>query len=230
MKRILKVFTWFEITVTILAIAIIIASHLIFGGNSYTQMIASILGVFAVLFTAKGNPLGQVLLIAFAVFYGIISFASRYYGEMITYIGMSLPMAIIALISWLKNPYKGNKSQVKINTLKYKELCLLVVIATLVTIAFYFILRALGTANLLPSTISVTTSFIAAYLTFRRSPLYALGYALNDIVLIVLWGLMAINDRSYITVVACFVVFFVFDLYGLFNWHKMANKQKLGED
>lgn len=50
----------------------------------------------------------------------------------------------------------------------------------------YFILRAFNTANIIPGTISVTTSFVAVYLTFRRSPYFALAYAANDVVLIVL--------------------------------------------
>lgn len=94
-----------------------------------------------------------------------------------------------------------------------------------VTAAFYFILKALGTANLLPSTVSVTTSFLAVYLTFRRSPLYALGYAANDVVLIILWLLAARSDKGYLSVVVCFAVFLVNDIYGFLNWRRMEKKQ-----
>lgn len=50
----------------------------------------------------------------FSIMYGIISYSFCYYGEMITYIGMTLPMAAVSLVSWLKNPYKSSKSQVKV--------------------------------------------------------------------------------------------------------------------
>lgn len=33
-----------------------------------------------------------------------------------------------------------------------------------------------NTTNLIPSTISVTTSFLAVYLTFRRSPYFAISF------------------------------------------------------
>ena len=94
-----------------------------------------------------------------------------------------------------------------------------------VTLLFYFILRYFHTANLLPSTISVTTSFLAVYLTFRRSPLYALGYAANDVVLIVLWLLAARSDKGYLSVVVCFAAFLANDLYGFINWRRMEKKQ-----
>ena len=164
-------------------------------------------------------------MIIFSLLYGIISYSFSYYGEMITYLGMTLPMAIIALISWLKNPYKGKKSEVKINSLDKKEYIFMSGLTLIVTIVFYFILEAFNTTNIIPSTISVTTSFIAVYLTFRRSPYFALAYATNDIVLIVLWVLASIENYTYIPVVFCFIAFLFNDLYGFIYWQKMKEKQ-----
>ena len=94
-----------------------------------------------------------------------------------------------------------------------------------VTVIFYFVLRRLDTANLIPSTISVTTSFAAAYLTFRRTIYFSLAYAANDAVLIVLWGLASLSDHSYLAVLVCFIVFLANDLYGFFSWRKMQLRQ-----
>ena len=94
-----------------------------------------------------------------------------------------------------------------------------------VTAAFYFILRAFHTANLIPSTVSVTTSFLAVYLTARRSPFYALAYAANDVVLIVLWSLMAAEDLSALSMVICFCAFLLNDVYGFLNWMRMRRRQ-----
>ena len=70
----------------------------------------------------------------------MISFTFAYYGEMVTYLGMTAPMAVFALISWLQNPYNGNKSEVKINRLNQKEIVLMLVLTGVVTVLFYFIL------------------------------------------------------------------------------------------
>ena len=93
-------------------------------------------------------------------------------------------------------------------------------------IVFYFILKHFGTANLLPSTLSVTTSFIAVYLTFRRCPWFALAYAANDVVLIVLWVLASLTDIHYLSVTVCFVAFLFNDIYGFVNWQRMKKRQK----
>ena len=145
---------------------------------------------------------------------------------MITYLGMTLPMCVFALVSWLKNPYKDNKSEVAVAKLKKKDIPLIIISALAVSIAFYFILKNFNTANLLPSTFSVTTSFIAAFLTYKRSPFFALAYATNDIVLIVLWILATKEDISYISVIICFVVFLFNDLYGFSNWLRMQKRQQ----
>ncbi len=226
MKRIINYFTKFELALWLSSIGLILLTFFCFKESDYLKLSASLIGATALILTAKGNPIGQVLISIFAVLYGIISYACAYYGEMITYLGMSLPMAIIAIISWVKNPYKGNKAEVEVSDVKKREWIFIVLITVLVTVAFYFILGALNTANLIPSNISVTTSFLAAYLTFRRSPMYALFYALNDTVLIVLWVMMAIVDISYLSVIICFVVFLVNDLYGYFNWLRMQKRQK----
>ena len=144
---------------------------------------------------------------------------------MITYLGMTLPMGIFSLISWLKNPYNGNKSEVKVNQVGKKEQLFMCVLTALVTVVFYFILDFFHTANIIPSTFSVSTSFLAVYLSFRRSPYYAIAYAANDLVLIVLWILASLENTSYISVTVCFIAFLANDLYGFWNWKKMESRQ-----
>lgn len=221
----LSYFTKGELALWFTSVIAIIVSFLLFDRENFLTLTASLIGVTSLIFCAKGNPFGQVLIIIFSVFYGIISYSFAYYGEMITYLGMTAPMAVISLISWLKNPYDGNKSEVKVNRLNSGDIIIMILLTAVVTLVFYYILDALHTANMLFSTISVTTSFTAVFLTFRRSPFYAVGYALNDIVLIIMWILAAISDTSYISVVVCFVIFLVNDIYGFISWNKMQKRQ-----
>ncbi len=218
-------FTKGEFILWCISVISIIFSFWVFDGKNYIVLSASLIGVTSLIFNAKGNPFGQFLMIIFSLLYGFISFSYSYYGEMITYLGMTLPMAVFSLISWLKNPYNGNKSQVKVNQISKREHLILRIITLLVTFIFYFILKFFDTANIIPSTLSVTTSFIAVYLTFRRSPYFAIGYAANDIILIILWIMASLYNKTYISVVICFIVFLVNDIYGFINWQKMEAKQ-----
>lgn len=209
-----------------MSVLMIVVSFIAFDKNNYLTLTASLIGVTSLIFSAKGNPFGQFLMIIFSILYGMISFTFAYYGEMVTYLGMTAPMAVFALISWLQNPYNGNKSEVKINRLNQKEIVLMLVLTGVVTVLFYFILNVFDTANIIPSTISVTTSFMAVYLTFRRSAYFALAYAANDIVLIILWVMAAMSNISYLSVSICFVMFLVNDVYGYINWSRMKERQQ----
>lgn len=225
MKTIRTYFSKTELALWSVSVIFIIISFCVFDRESYLTLSASLIGVTSLIFNAKGNPIGQALMIVFSLLYGIISFTFAYYGEMITYLGMTMPMALFALISWLRNPYNGNKAEVKVNSISKKEQILMWVLAAIVTVVFFYILRYFNTANIVPSTLSVTTSFIAVYLTFRRCPTFALAYAANDIVLIVLWVMASVYDTKYISVVVCFVAFLVNDIYGYINWQRMKRRQ-----
>ena len=225
MKNLLRYFTRGEWTLWGGSVCLIVLAFLLFDRVNYLTLAASLIGVTSLLYNAKGNPIGQSLMVVFSGLYGIISYRFAYYGEMLTYVGMTGPMALFALISWLRNPYGGNRAEVAVDRLRKFEYVLLPFLTVLVTIGFYFILKFFHTANLLPSTLSVTTSFVAVYLTFRRNPFFALAYAANDVILIILWLLAARTDISYLSVVICFVTFLVNDLYGFVCWQKMRRRQ-----
>ena len=225
MKKLTSYFSKGELTLWGSSAALILVSFFLFDRVNFMTLAASLIGITSLIFNAKGNPIGQALMIVFSLLYGVISYTFSYFGEMITYLGMTGPMALFALISWLRNPYNGNRAEVAVNRLRKRELVLMYALTVVVTLAFYFILDHFNTANMLPSTLSVTTSFIAVYLTFRRSPYFALAYAANDVVLIVLWTLAAVEDISYLSVIICFVMFLVNDLYGFVSWKRMEKRQ-----
>ena len=220
--------TRFEWCLWGVSLAVVTASFLLGGRDGILSLIASLLGVTALIFVARGDVAGQALTIVFSILYAIVSFDLHYYGEMITYLCMSAPMAAFSVVSWLRHPYAENRSEVRMTRLKRSAAVLTVLLSLVVTAIFYFILRTLGNAELLVSTVSVTTSFLAAFLLFLRSPWYALAYAANDVVLIVLWIIAAMDDVSYLSMVACFLMFLCNDLYGFFNWLKLRRKQDAG--
>ena len=220
-------FTRLEKVLWSVSTGVILVTFLLFDRGNWLNLAASLIGVTSLIFCAKGHPVGQLLMIAFGLMYGLISWQVRYYGEMFTYLGMTLPMAAVALVAWLRNPFELGKAEVRVARITRRGWVLALALTAVVTAAFYYILGALGTANLIPSTVSVTTSFLAAYLTARRSPFYALAYAGNDLVLILLWVLMAREDPSSVSVIACFAAFLANDLYGFVSWRRMEKRQSV---
>lgn len=199
---------------------VVAVSNLLSGDVDWLTFTAAMIGVTSLVFAAKGNVWAQILMIAFSILYGIISWRFQYWGEMITYLGMTMPMAIWSTITWYKNPSGTNSSEVAIQRLNRKHIRGLLFFGIAVTGGFYIILQALHTPNIIFSTISITTSFLAASLTMLRSSYYALGYAANDVVLIVLWLLASLENPGYVPVAVNFLIFFFNDMYGFVSWKR----------
>ena len=207
------------------SLLIVTISNLVGGQLDYLTLVATWVGITSLIFAAKGNLIAQILMVIFSILYGIISFHFRYWGEMLTYLGMTMPMAIWSTITWLSNPSKEKKGEVAIQQLTKKHIKALLFFSVLVTGIFYAVLWRLQTPNLFFSTLSVATSFLAASLTMLRSSYYAMAYAANDLVLIILWSLAAIKNPVYIPVIMNFSIFFINDTYGFLSWRKRERIQ-----
>lgn len=201
------------------SLAIVILSNLLSTDIDVLTLVSACVGITSLIFAAKGNVWAQILMVVFSILYGLISWQFRYWGEMITYIGMTMPMAVWSTITWIKNPSESGQ-EVAIQKLTRKHVAGIAVAGVIVTAVVYMILKALDTPNILFSTISITTSFLAASLTMLRSSYYALGYASNDIILIVMWVLASIENPAYIPVVVNFIIFFFNDMYGFVSWKR----------
>lgn len=211
------------------SVAGIVAIFAIVPEKNPLTLIATLIGVTSLIFTAKGHVSGQILMIIFCILYAIVSLTFRYYGEAITYLFMTLPADVVSAVVWLKNPSKSGKSEVRMAHLNPKKSLIAFLITAVATIVFYFVLRALNTANLEISTVSIATSMISSVFTVMRLPYYALGYAANDIVLIIMWILASIENPVYAPMVLNFVIFLINDLYGFISWKKMRRIQDEAE-
>lgn len=137
-----------------------------------------------------------------------------------------IPISIMSIVSWLKNKSNNNENVVKVNKIHGKEYLYLSVFTIIATIGFYFLLKMLNTNELIISTVSLMTSLLASYLMFRRSSYYAVCFMLNDIILIILWSLVVINNSiAYLPTVITFIVFLINDTYGFIHWKMEEKKQ-----
>lgn len=225
MNNPIKTLTKREWSIWLGSIIIVLISNLATKDFDLLTLVAALTGVTSLIFAAKGNVWGQVLMILFNILYGIISFRFRYWGEMMTYLGMTLPMAVWSTITWIENPSENNGNEVQIQSLSKKHIVALCISGIIVTAVFYYILKSFNTPNIIFSTISIITSFIAASLTMLRSSYYAVWYAANDIVLIILWVLASLKDPAYIPVVVNFSIFFMNDMYGFMSWKQRELEQ-----
>lgn len=188
----------------------------------------SILCIITALLVAKGKNLGQVFGVIITILYSIVSFRNKFYGEIIIYIFMMLPMYIIGIISWIKHQNKETNT-VDVNKIKRKEWLLVNLISIVIFIGIYYVLKSFNTNELIVSTVSVVASLFAIYLQIRRSRFSFYFYIINDLILIVLWGIPVIAGNLLILpMVFNPTINLINDSYGVYNWRKLEEKQAKG--
>lgn len=225
MKKLFKDWSVFEMILLTASPLIVLLVGIIFKNDVLTMM-TSIVGIICALLLAKGLILGQFFGIAIVILYSIVSYKNGFYGEMLIYLIIMLPMYIWGIIEWLKHK-NGETKSVEVNSIKWKE-WLIVVLCSIVTfVGFYFLLKSLNTNELIVSTLSVVDNIFAIYLLARRSKYGFVSYIVNDLILIVLWGIPIIQGNLLLLAMLINpIVNLVNDTYGVINWNKMQRKQK----
>jgi len=220
----LKDWTKLEKMLLIGSIIVVSLVGIIFKSDLLTT-ICSIVGIITALLLAKGKNLGQIFGLLIVALYSIVSFKNGYYGEVIIYLGIMLPMYIIGIISWLKHQNKETNS-VEVNKIKAKEWCIVFIVSIVAFTLIYFLLKMFNTNQLIISSLSVIDSLFAVYLGVRRSKYSFYFYVINDLILIALWGIPVIGG-SLILLPMVFnpLINLINDLYGIYNWRKLERIQ-----
>ena len=219
MKKYLKSWNKFEITLLILSVVLILGLG-IYLKCGFLATIVPFIGFFSALNQAKGHVVGQIVGVLLAILYSIMSYNNQYYGEVIVYLIVILPLYISGIYTWLKN--KDKKSEkVKQNILEKKEWYSLLFVNILLFVGLYFLLKYFNTSNLLVSTISMNINLTATYLLVRRSRYSFLFYLINAFILLILWGLPVLNGNILLLpMVFDAVLLLINNLYGLHSWSK----------
>ena len=223
--KLLKNWTKFERTFLCISIFSISLVSILFQSDILT-IACSIVGIIAILLIAKGKNSGQIWGILYTILYSIVSFRSKYYGEVFIYILFMLPMFIAGIIAWIKHKNTETDSE-EINGITKKEWFYIFLTVPIIFVGIYFLLKLFHTEELILSAVSAISSLLGIYLQIRRARSSFVFYMLNDILLILLWGLPVLRG-NYILLPMFLNVFFLFidDIYGLYNWNKLMQLQR----
>lgn len=221
MKKVLKNWKIGELVFMVVAVLIATIPFLIFKEKNILSLICSIIGIISMIFISKGFVYAPILGVIYDALYIAVSWSQNYYGEVIIFAFIMIPMELFSVFTWLKNKNKQEQELVQTNKLHKKEVGILIILSIVITISFYFILRALNTKELFINTISLTANFIGVYLMFRRSKYYALSYFVDDLIAITLWIItIVISGIEFIPNLICLICFAVIDIYGFITWSK----------
>lgn len=224
-KKFLKGWNAFEICLLVGGWISMIVVGIIFH-SWWLTIFTSVLNLFCCVLSAKGKVIASIIGLVCIVVYSILSYYNSYYGEIIISMCIMLPLYVWQIYVWIKHRDK-KENLVLVNSIGAKEWACVGTIAAVVFVGFFFILRALNTANLVVSTISIIGNLMGMYLLIRRSKYGFATYLVDDVVFFILWLIPTIQGNlSLLPIVINPLLNIVSDIYGLVNWGKLQKKQK----
>ena len=219
-----KDWTKFEIVFLVIGTLLAFVLTPIFKGT-IIDLLYTLLYFWTALLLAKGKYSCYIIGIISTFFYSYVSYTNNYYGEIIISMFCTLPLMIVGLINWLK--HQDDTNTVIIKEITKKELSIVLFSQVIMFGGYYYLLKSFNTSNLIVSTLSIVASLIATYLTARRSEYGFGGFIINDLILITLWGIPVVTGNlSLIPVLLCPMLLLINDIYGVYNWKRLKEKQE----
>lgn len=223
MKNVLKGWTRFEKILIFVSIVLVSISGIITKSEILT-ILTSLFSIICALTQAKGKVISQFIGVVVIILYSILSFKNQYYGEVIIYVLVLLPMYIIGIYSWITNK-NDDTNEVNQANLQKKEWIILFLLNILLFGILYFILKCFNTSQLIVSTLSMLASLMANYLIVRRNKYSFLFYIINDIILTILWGIPVLQGNlTLVPILIEPILLLISDSYGWKNWNNNAKK------
>lgn len=219
----------FEKILCLSSTVILLATGLIFQ-SSWPVFIASLAGVWTTFLIAKGKVSGQVIGLVTISLYIFTSWQQQYYGEVLIYALVMLPLRLWSIFTWSTHQNKKEKT-IKIYRLAKKDWQTLAWLFCLALFDTYFLLKAFNTNQLASSTFAAVTGVFAIYLLAKRSKQGFSFFIANDLIRISLWLSPVIHgDWSVLPMALSCLIFLINDSYGLYNWTKLEKKQHLAQN
>ena len=218
-KKYFKELNKFDICLLSAAVILILGVGTILKCNFLT-IICAFIGFFSAFNQGKGKVIGQIIGLAVCVLYSIVSYQNKYYGEVIIYIVIILPLYSIGIYTWMKNKNEQS-SRVNQSEISKNEWLIIALTSILLYYLLYLLLKYFNTNSIYISTLSMVINLIATYLLVRRSRYSFLFYIVNAVILFTLWTIPVIDgDIMQIPLVFDALLLFANDIYALKNWIK----------
>lgn len=217
------------------AVALFVISHCfiilpyficpIFGAHiDILSVLTSIVGIWGIFYIAKGDLIAHYIYILYSILYSIVSLIAGYYGETIIYTFVMLPIHINSILSWKKHLRQTGKKTVEAQKINKKQIIISTSIALVLSVPFYFLLANINTEMPFCSTLSLSSSCLAAYFMLKRTDFFSIIFAFDDLFLIILWSVKMFNDdiSCMPTLLVCLGLF-ISDFYSAISWKKRSN-------
>ena len=222
-----EIFGWtkFEKLWFIIATVVIVGLS-VYWKDSWISFTAAISGVWCVILTGKGKRSSFVLGFINVIFYSIISFKAKYYGEVMLNIIYYLPTNFIGWFTWGKYINNENGEVIK-RRLSLKKSCLIYFITLIAIVGYGFVLKKIGGNLPYIDSMSTVVSIVAQILLIKRLMEQWILWIMVDIVTIIMWAINFAHGGETIATLAMWSVYLINAFIMFYHWNKEAKKNEI---
>lgn len=224
-KEFFKSFNVFDIILFVLGLAGIIVSA-IFVDSSPLIIIYSIFGVIYVILWAKKYNFALIFGAAYSAMYIAQSAISNYWGEVIMYGAVGLPVIIATICMWIFR--RGKTTFVQPKSIGWKEWLIILSVVAVLGVGLYFLLDFLVTPYIYLALPLSLCLLVANYLLLRNNGIMFIIFLMANILQILIW-LMPVfmgeaNGLSVLPMIFSLAVFMASNTYGFICWHRSKSQ------
>lgn len=179
------------------------------------SFVAAVCGVFCVVLCATGKRSQYYWGFINIIAYIIVSWVSKYYGEVMLNALYFLPTQFVGMYYWGKH-YNSDKNEVKSKKMRVKTMAISLVACTLCIWLYKIVLTKLGGQQTWLDSASATFSIIANALMVLRYREQWILWIVIDVITVAMW----IIAGDYI-MTTMWAVYLLNAFYGFYQWTKM---------
>lgn len=187
--------------------------------DSPVSLWAALTGVWCVILTGKGKRSSFLFGTVNVVFYAMISFQARYYGEVMLNILYYLPMNFVGWFAWKKHMNEETGEVVKRRLPRNRRVWVYGLTAAAILL-YGLVLKALGGNLPYVDSMSTVVSVAAQILSVKRLTEQWVLWIVVDVVTVVMWGINFAQGGETVATLAMWSVYLINAVIMYIRWNR----------
>ena len=215
----------FDIVWLSIATAVILALS-IYWKDNWLSLTAALTGVWCVILTGKGKRSSFIFGLINVIFYAIVAFRAKYYGEVMLNVLYYLPMNFVGWFAWKKHMNDSTGEVVK-ERLNLKKSVIIYALTALAIVLYGLVLKALKGNLPFVDSMSTVVSVVAQILSIRRLMEQWVLWIVVDVVTVVMWAVNFARGGEEIATLAMWSIYLINAFIMFARWYKEAKKHEV---
>ena len=218
---------WKPFDIAWLAIATAVILFLsIWWRDNWISLTAALTGVWCVILTGKGKRSSFIFGLVNVIFYAIIAFGAKYYGEVMLNLIYYLPMNFVGWFAWKKHMNHDTGEVVKVR-MSLKKSVVTYTLTGAAIVIYGLILKWLGGSLPFMDSMSTVVSVVAQILSIRRLMEQWVLWIAVDVVTVIMWAVNFAKGGETVATLAMWSVYLVNAFIMFARWYKEAKKHEI---